>query len=94
MDVERDTFCKNKFSKNVTRANCCCTGVGVAYSSKCRLCPKQASSKRQTKRLELFCIFPFIIFLTKMISTEDSVWDKIVYEKVYLCFEKETFLTL
>ena len=53
MLVEGETtpnpVCKNKFSRNVTRTNCCCTGVGVAYSSECRLCPKRESSKLHLK---------------------------------------------
>ena len=55
MDVDGETssnpVCKGKFSKNVTRANCCCTGVGVAYGSECKLCPKRESSKLRLKFL-------------------------------------------
>ena len=51
MDVEGEAssnpVCKGQFSKNVTRTDCCCTGVGVAYGSECRLCPKRKTSKIQ-----------------------------------------------
>lgn len=51
MDMEGETtskpVCKGQFSKNVTRTDCCCTGVGVAYGSECRPCPKRKTSKFQ-----------------------------------------------
>ena len=51
MEVEGETtsnpVCKGQFSKNVTRNDCCCTGVGAAYGSECRLCPKSKTSKIQ-----------------------------------------------
>ena len=51
MDVEGEAtsnpVCKGQFSKNVTRTDCCCTGVGVAYGSECKVCPKRKTSKIQ-----------------------------------------------
>ena len=51
MEVENEAssnpVCKGKFSKNVTRGDCCCTGVGAAFGSECKQCPKKDSSKIQ-----------------------------------------------
>lgn len=57
MDIERETFCINKFSRNVTRTNCCCTGVGRAYSAECRRCPKRGSSEFEALCLDVSVTF-------------------------------------
>ncbi|XP_015767198.1 PREDICTED: fibrillin-3-like [Acropora digitifera] len=66
MDIERETFCINKFSRNVTRTNCCCTGVGRAYSAECRRCPKQGSIVDECE------LFPELCLYGKCIDTRRS----------------------
>ena len=44
-DSNSKPVCRNQFSNNVTRKDCCCTEVGEAYKKECSLCPKPGSSK-------------------------------------------------
>ena len=44
-DSNSKPVCRNQFSNNVTRKDCCCTEVGEAYKKECNLCPKPGSSK-------------------------------------------------
>lgn len=44
-DSNSKSVCRNQFSNNVTRKDCCCTEVGEAYRKECNLCPKPGSSK-------------------------------------------------
>ena len=63
MDVEGEAtsnpVCKGQFSKNVTRTDCCCTGVGVAYGSECKVCPKRKTSKIQQQNSSYWSLYMF-----------------------------------
>ena len=48
-DSNSKPVCRNQFSNNVTRKDCCCTEVGEAYRKECSLCPKPGSSKLHSK---------------------------------------------
>lgn len=86
MDVEGETtsnpVCKGKFSKNVTRTDCCCTGVGVAYGSECRLCPKRKTSKSQPKNSPYWSWYIFLWY--KLGELSCISWQFLSLEPLYL----------
>ena len=75
MEVENEAssnpVCKGKFSKNVTRGDCCCTGVGAAFGSECKQCPKKDSSKIQLQ-IFLNILWLFWIYWEKLVSPSSS----------------------